>query len=111
MIKKIYALVVAILLAILPLTLSTGVNVYADNGSGQTASEEFDETINEQLENLDLSGLNNFFENYCDDKLGFFEGGSILDKISAIINGDFGADSQTVLSGIANGTLSADPQA
>ena len=102
MIKKIYALVVAILLAILPLTLSTGVNVYADNGSGQTASEEFDETINEQLENLDLSGLNNFFENYCDDKLGFFEGGSILDKISAIINGDFGADSQTVLSGIAN---------
>lgn len=102
MIKKIYALVVAILLAILPLTLSTGANVYADNGSGQTASEEFDETINEQLENLDLSGLNNFFENYCDDKLGFFEGGSILDKISAIINGDFGADSQTVLSGIAN---------
>lgn len=102
MIKKIYALVVAILLAILPFTLSTGVNVYADNGSGQTASEEFDETINEQLENLDLSGLNNFFENYCDDKLGFFEGGSILDKISAIINGDFGADSQTVLSGIAN---------
>lgn len=102
MIKKIYALVVAILLAILPLTLSTGVNVYADNGSGQTASEEFDETINEQLENLDLSGLNNFFENYCDDKLGFFQGGSILDKISAIINGDFGADSQTVLSGIAN---------
>lgn len=102
MIKKIYALVVAILLAILPLTLSTGVNVYADNGSGQTASEEFDETINEQLENLDLSGLNNFFENYCDDKLGFFQGGSILDKISAIINGDFGADSQTVLGGIAN---------
>ena len=102
MIKKIYALVVAILLAILPLTLSTGVNVYADNGGGQTASEEFDETINEQLENLDLSGLNNFFENYCDDKLGFFQGGSILDKISAIINGDFGADSQTVLSGIAN---------
>lgn len=102
MIKKIYALVVAILLALLPLTMPSAVYVYADDSTGQTVEEAFDETINEQLENLDLSNLNNFFENYCDDKLGFFQGGSILDKISAIINGDFGADTPTVLSGIAN---------
>ena len=102
MFKKIYALVVALVLAILPLTLSSGVAVYADDGGSQTTAEEFDETINEQLENLDLSGLNNFFENYCDDKLGIFQGQSILDKISAIINGNFGADTQTVLGGIAN---------
>ena len=81
MIKKIYALVVAILLALLPLTMPSAVYVYADDSTGQTVEEAFDETINEQLENLDLSNLNNFFENYCDDKLGFFQGGSILDKI------------------------------
>lgn len=102
MFKKIYALLVAIVLAIFPLTISSGVSVYADTSNGQTVEEEFDEVLDEQLENLDLSGLNNFFENYCDDKLGLFEGGSILDKISAIINGDFGADTQTVIGGIAN---------
>ena len=103
MIKKIYALVVALVLAIIPLTFAPPTSVYASDGGGQsTTEEEFEETINQQLENLDLSGLKAFFDNYCDDQLGIFQGETILSKIQKIIEGDFGADTTSVLSGIAN---------
>lgn len=106
MIKKIYALVVALILAVLPLTMSP-TTVYADTGGGQvTTQEELENTIDEQLANLDLSGLKAFFETYCDDKLGVFQGESVLSKIQKIIEGDFGADTTSVLSGIANVFLS-----
>ena len=58
MIKKIYALVVALVLALIPLTFSFDVGFAGnESGYGQTVEEQFDETINEQLENLDLSAV------------------------------------------------------
>ena len=45
MIKKIYALVVALILAVLPLTMSP-TTVYADTGGGQvTTQEELENTL------------------------------------------------------------------
>ena len=107
MIKKIYALVVALVLALIPLTFSFDVGFAgSESGYGQTVEQQFDETINEQLENLDLSGLNKFFDEYCTDALGIFANTSLIDKIKQIINGDFGADTGTILEGLANVFLS-----
>ena len=99
--KNIWAILVAIVLLLIPMTFSFDVS-FATDGTGQTIEQQFDETLNEQLENLDLSGLNAFFENYCQDTLGLFGHSTIMDQIKAIINGDFGADTGSILAGLAN---------
>ena len=107
MIKKIYALVVALVLVLIPMTFSFDVGFAgSESGYGQTVEQQFDETLNEQLENLDLSGLNKFFDEYCTDALGIFANTSLIDKIKQIINGDFGADTGSILQGLANVFLS-----
>lgn len=105
--KRIYVLVIALVMALIPLTFST-VNVFCaeETSQEQTAQEELETTVDEQLESLDISKLNDFFENFCDDQLGIWGQTSLIEKLQAIINGDFGSDTGTVLSVIANVLLS-----
>lgn len=105
--KRIYVLVIALVMALIPLTFST-VDVFCaeETTQEQTAQEELETTVDEQLESLDISKLNEFFENFCDDQLGIWGQTSLIEKLQAIINGDFGSDTGTVLSVIANVLLS-----
>lgn len=104
MTKKIYALAVAIILAIFPLTMPQSTNVFAQTQNPTvSAQQEFEDTVAEQIKALDLENLNNFFQEYCtSDALGLFGTSSIAEKLQKIVGGDFGADTSTVLSAIAS---------
>lgn len=107
MFKKIYCLIIALILALIPLTFSvTDIFCAEETSTEQTAQEELETTVDEQLDNLDISKLNEFFENFCDDQLGIWGQTSLIEKLQALINGDFGSDTSTILSALAGVLLS-----
>jgi len=100
--KKFYALILAIVMVLIPMSYC-GISVYASQTDSETTlEEELETTVDEQLADLDLSQLNEFFQNFCDDQLGIFGGTSIIEKLQQIINGDFGDDSASFISAIGN---------
>lgn len=90
--KKIYALIIAILLTLIPITFSE-IDVYCDEGNSASIEQQLEETLDEQIQALDLGALNQFFVDFCDDQLGIWGTSSLLEKIQQIINGDFNDNS------------------
>ena len=99
--KKLYFLLVAILLTLIPLTF-TGINIYCAESSENEIELELKDTIEEQLGSLDLSALNKFFDEYCQDKIGIFGETSLIEKIKKIINGEFSENASSVLNSLLN---------
>ena len=102
--KKLYFLLVAILLTLIPLTF-TGINIYCAESSENEIELELKDTIEEQLGSLDLSALNKFFDEYCQDKIGIFGETSLIEKIRKIINGEFSENASSVLNSLLNDLL------
>ncbi|MDD4815808.1 MAG: stage III sporulation protein AE [Clostridia bacterium] len=101
MFKKMYALVLALVMVLVPLSFG-GVSVFATTENEPTLEQELETTLDEQLSKLDLSSLNEFFQKFCDDQLKIFGSTSIIEKLQKIINGDFGNDSESFVSAVGN---------
>ena len=94
--RKLRLLVVAVLFIFLLLAFSP-VAAFAensDNGSGLA------ESIDELLGKLDLEELEQYLKTLTDEEKDFFGKGSITDKISSIVSGDFRMDYDSFLAAI-----------
>lgn len=100
MFKKMYCLVLALVMALIPIAFD-GVDVFCTQGDSASAQQELETTVDEQLSKLDLENLNKFFEEYCDDKFEIW-GGSLEDKLQKIISGNFGDDSNSFANAFVN---------
>lgn len=61
---------------------------------------ELSDSVNELLEKLDITDLEEYLKTLTDEQKSFFGGGTVADKISAIISGDFRMDYDGFLSAI-----------
>lgn len=73
------------------------VTVYADQTS---ESEKLQDSIGELLEELDLEALENYLNSLTSEEKQFFGSGSITEKISAVISGDFRMDYDNFLAAL-----------
>ena len=75
---------------------------YADSVTTDiVATDDFEEEINSQLQDLDFSSLNKIIENFSVSQGGLFGQGSFLDKLSQLLSGDFD-NTQSLLQNIIN---------
>ena len=73
--------------------------VYAD--SDQSLQEDFEQSVEDQLGDLDLSELEDILNNST-DSANLFGGQSFFDKLLSIINGDFAEDSTSFWQALIN---------
>lgn len=87
--KKILIIIFVFLIIFLCLAFTNRVN-----------ADELSDTIEEQMENLDLSGLDDYYENILDNKE------SITEKIQSMLNGEFSFDYNNILQFVINAFFS-----
>lgn len=108
--KRYFCLIIAFFLAMFPL-LSSGTAVFAtDSVTTETEQEEdlkeeLEDTVDEQLSNLDLSALEKFLNNLTEEQRQIFGSSGFLEKLQLIISGEFGDDTTNVFQAIISLTL------
>ena len=105
MFKKMYCLVIALVMALIPFVFD-GVDVFCASDNTSSTQTELETTVDEQLSKLDIEKLNEFFEKYCDDKLQIWGSDSLSDKLHKIISGDFSSDTGSFANAFVNVLLS-----
>lgn len=60
-----------------------------NNVSDEEIVEELEENVNSQLENLDFSSLDEVLKSFTNGQISIFGGKSFLDKVSALISGQY----------------------
>ena len=91
--RKLRLLVVAVLFVFLLLAFSPAAAFAEDSGNGSGLAESIDELLGK----LDLEELEQYLKTLTDEEKDFFGKGSITDKISSIVSGDFRMDYDSFL--------------
>ncbi len=99
--KKLIALVFCLFIIFCP-TISK-YSTFATNSeeieTDEDYSEELEEEINNQLENLDFSSLEDILNSFTNGQINIFGGSSFIEKLQKLITGEFG-DNQNLWSSI-----------
>ncbi len=93
MIKKNFLKVIILLTILLIIfAILTPITFCADETNQDEIQQELEENINEQLNDLDLGSFDEIISNLGEDGQNLFGTSSFWDKVTQLLNGDFGTD-------------------
>lgn len=98
--KRYFCIIIALLLALFPLA-NVELYVFANPDTeieteNEDLQKELEESVDEQLADLDLSALEKFLNGLTKEQREIFGSSGFLEKIQAIISGEFGEDTANV---------------
>lgn len=99
--KKILTLLVFLFLLSPSLIRNSDINICFAEDISQEEIDSFEDMVNDNLNDLDFSELDDILKNFTSGQRSIFGNSSFLKKLQQLINGDFG-DSQNIWQAIVN---------
>ena len=96
--KKLFVLIGVCLVVL----MMFGVKMTCFAEEDKTIEDEIGEEVSGQIDNLDMSALENILKNIKDDDFKFFGGSSFRGVVEKIINGEYSNDASSIFSALIN---------